>query len=207
MSRVQRDVPPVKGKRQIRRRWRGMLRCHRLRAFLSPIGIQRPDSSECQGQARRPNGALDVVRLFRRTAPRQPGAVLSAQTERWRASASDTMGSALPRIGAPAHHADLGSLHGPAITEIESFHLRRERCLFGEGAQSCPRSVSIRFTRGNWVGIDVSVRWESGNRTGSRRRQVRGPGWPSFSVSLPLRPVTSGPVLGSERSRQWRIGR
>jgi hypothetical protein len=56
---------------------------------------------------------------------------------------------------------------GPAITEIDSPHLRGR---IADPISTCPRGLPLTSTHGNSLGIHLEIPWECGNRTRFRPR-------------------------------------
>ena len=84
-------------------------------------------------------------------------------------SSPDASGYALAVNAAILHSVRFRSLHGPALTEMDSPHVRDRRDLITEPVASCPRAIPLSSRHGNRLGIDVGISWEHGNRTGFSR--------------------------------------
>ena len=87
---------------------------------------------------------------------------------RWKSVREQTRSSWKTLVPKPSKKSAgiAGSDHGPAITEIDSAHLRGGNCLIVGPTWSSPRVLPITSRHGNRKRIDVGISWENGHRTG-----------------------------------------
>ena len=109
---------------------------------------------------------------------KRPGGRMRERIKRQQAFVASSPDARGVPFESPSRLAVAGSNQGPAITEIDSPHLRGGGRVIGEPAPILPGDSHQAGTCGTSVGTDVRIWWESGNGTGFPRSQHPGPVWP-----------------------------